>query len=111
MSAVAGGVTDFVWQWTGAPLPPTESFEVRLWRAGESIHFGAHDAAASQEAIRRIGDTYLLRLDLSGAHSVNQHGAGDYQWTVARVLVAPTYQDLQHEAAPFTLTVQPAVQP
>ncbi len=106
-STVAGQTIDFVWQWTGAPLPPDETFEVRLWHADETIHFGAHDAAASRSMIRRIGDTYLLQLDLRGAHSVMQHGVGDYFWTVARVAVTPAYQDLQQEAAPFALHVQP----
>jgi hypothetical protein len=98
---------DFVWQWTGTPLPKEQTFEVRLWRKGERIHYGAHDALAGRELIRQIGNTYALRLDPNGAHSVMQHGAGDYEWTVAIVAVEPTYQEMHIEAAPFAVHVAP----
>jgi hypothetical protein len=105
--ALDGRQIYFVWQWTGEPLPAHQTFEVRLWRKGESVHYGAHDARVSRASIRRIGDTYMLRLDLSGAYSVMQHGAGDYEWTVALVAIDPTYQDLQIEAQPRTLRLLP----
>jgi hypothetical protein len=100
-------VTDFVWQWTGDPLPATQTFEVRLWPQGDNAHSGAHDAAATRGLIRRIGDTYTLRLDLGGSYAVMQQGAGDYAWSVAVVTVEPAYHDLQIEAAPSRLHVQP----
>ena len=106
-STVEGRATDFVWQWTGQPLADAQTFEVRLWRAGESIQYGAHDASLSQALIRQIGDTYILRLNLDGAYSMMQHGAGDYAWSVGVVTIAPTYQDLQIEATPSRLRVQP----
>ncbi len=88
-------------------MPDGQTFEVRLWPKGESIHYGAHDAKATAQLIRQIGDTYILRLDLNGAYSVMEHGAGDYEWTVAIVAVEPDYQDLQLEASPFPLSVLP----
>lgn len=106
-SALESNEVDFVWQWTGQPLTPEQTFEVRLWRKGETIHYGAHDAAATQHMIRRVGDTYMLQLNLDGAYSVMQHGAGDYEWTVALVAIAPTYQDYQIEAAARPLSVLP----
>jgi hypothetical protein len=98
---------DFVWQWTGQPLPKSQTFEVRLWQKGQNIHYGAHDAMASAQLIRQIHDTYIVRLDLNGAYSVQQHGEGDYEWTVAIVEIEPAYRDLQVEADPRPLTLLP----
>ena len=106
-ASVARGEVNFVWQWTGQPLPKAQTFEVRLWPQGESIHYGAHDAKASAAQIRQIGDTYSLRLDLSGAHSIMQQGAGNYEWTIGIVAIEPAYQDLQIEAMPHGLSVSP----
>jgi hypothetical protein len=106
-SSIDGRTVDFVWQWTGQPLPKEQTFEIRLWQKGESIHYGAHDAKASTQLIRQIGDTYIARLDLNGAYSVMQHEDGLYEWTVAIVAIEPAYQDLQIEAAPYSLTVMP----
>lgn len=108
---VEAGFVDFAWQWTGEPLAPNQTFEVRLWRksnnAGEEIHYGAHDALASRAEIRQVGNTYMLRLDVNGAHSVMQDGAGEYAWSVALVTVEPTYQELGIEAKPFMLKIVP----
>jgi hypothetical protein len=104
---IASRNVDFVWQWTGHPLPKEQSFEVRLWQKGKSIHYGAHDAMTSKALIRQIGDTYILRLDLNGAHSVIQHGAGEYEWSVAIVAIEPAYQELQIEATPYPLRLLP----
>jgi hypothetical protein len=105
-SEIADREVDFVWQWTGQPLPPAQTFEVRLWHKDERIHYGAHDAMTSRALIRQIGDTYILRLDLNGAYSVMQHGTGEYEWTVALVAIEPAYQDLYIEALPFALGIQ-----
>jgi hypothetical protein len=104
---IESGNVDFAWQWTGQPLPKNQTFEVRLWRKGDTIHYGAHDAKAGAELIRQIDDTYSLRLDLNGAHSVIQHGAGEYEWTVGIVEIEPEYRDLQIEAVPYTLNLLP----
>lgn len=98
---------DFVWQWTGQPLPNQQTFEVRLWQKGEAIHYGAHDVKANAQLLRQVGDTYILRLDLGGAYSVHQHGAGDYEWTVGIVAIEPAYQDLQIEAPSNPLSLLP----
>ena len=84
---------------------------MRLWEKGKPIHYGALDATTSAQLIRQIGDTYTLRFDLSGAYSVMQHGAGDYEWTVALVAIEPDYQDLQIEATPYSLSLLPCVPP
>ncbi len=96
---------DFVWQWTGAPLSAQQAFEIRLWRAGDPVHYGAHDAALSRALVRQVGDIYTLRLNLQGAHSVMQHGTGDFFWSVAIVNVEPSYQDLHLEADPAPLVL------
>jgi hypothetical protein len=106
-SFISDRTVDFAWQWTGRPLPPGLSFEVRLWPAGDAIHYGAHDALATAGEIRRIDNTYLLRLDLNGAHAVSQQGPGDYWWTVGVVTIEPAYQDRQMEAPPQPLFVLP----
>jgi hypothetical protein len=98
---------DFVWQWTGQPLPKQQTFEVRLWRKDDPFHYGAHDAKANAQLLRQIGDTYSLRLDLGGAYSVLQHGEGNYEWTVGIVAIEPAYQDLQIEAPPNRLSLLP----
>jgi hypothetical protein len=96
---------DFAWQWRGQPLAPGQSFEVRIWQQGDNAHYGAHDAVAGRASLRQIGDTYILRLDLNGAYSIMQGGAGDYLWSVGVVAIAPTYQDLGRETLPRPLRV------
>jgi hypothetical protein len=106
-SAIAIGPMDFAWEWTGPPLSPDQAFEVRLWQRDDEYHFGALDAVVGRELIRQIGDTYSVRMNLNGAYSVMQHGAGDYSWTVGIVGLAPAYHDLQIEAPPRSLRLSP----
>jgi hypothetical protein len=99
---------DFAWHWRGEPLAPGQGFEVRVWQSGDSVHYGAHDAVAGRALLRQIGDSYILRLDMNGAHSVGQGGAGDYWWSVGVVAIDPAYQDLGSEAPPRSLRVLPS---
>lgn len=112
---VVAGFVNFAWQWTGEPLAENQTFEVRLWRKGEEIRYGAHDARASRDMIRQMGDTYFLRLDVNGAHSVMQQAMQDsmknraveYEWSVALIEIEPSYQDLGIESTPFALEITP----
>jgi hypothetical protein len=99
--------TDFVWEWTGPPLDANQAFEVRLWHADDPFHYGAHDARLSAQDVRQVHDTDILRLDLNGAYALQEHGPGDYFWSVGIVATEPAYQDLGSEAPPRLLHVLP----
>ena len=94
-NTTVSGMTTFYWQWSGPALAANQAFEVRLWKEGESEHYGA------AEPVRTTSAT----LDVAGAYGVQQSGSGRYLWTVAVVQINP-YQRTGQEAPARVVTVQ-----
>jgi hypothetical protein len=91
----ATGQTNFTWSWAGSALGTDLGFEVRIWKEGRPVHYGAAEPT---------NDTSLT-INLPAAFGVAQGGSGAYFWTVAVVQRRP-YQQVGPEAPPRSLQVQ-----
>lgn len=101
--AVRGRGMTFKWQWTGS-LTDNQGFEIRIWREGDTDHFGAFDARElAKYTATEPNQVYAVAIPVEGAYSAQLHGGGDYWWTVAVVQLAP-YQRIGQEAPPRRLT-------
>ncbi len=85
----------FSWRWAGPALAAGQGFEVRIWKEGQSVHYGAASPT----------DGPSLTIHLPAAYGVVQGGSGTYFWTVAVVQRSP-YKQIGPEAAPRRLQVQ-----
>lgn len=86
-------------------MRPEFGFEVRVWREGELLHAGVHNAVLDNQngAIKRVGNnTYRLSTDIIEAPGVSGQG-GLFLWTVALVQISPNYADIGQEAEPASL--------
>lgn len=101
-NAIQGRGTTFKWRWNGE-LTEGWGFEVRIWKAGDPDHFGAFAAHEMMQYVaRQPDDIYAVTLLVEGAYSVQRHGAGEYQWSVAVVRLDP-YLPIGAEASPYRL--------
>ena len=89
------GQATFAWRWDGPALAANQGFELRIWKDGQPVHYGAAEPTSSTS----------LAINLPAAHGVSQGGSGAYFWTVAVVQRNP-YQPTGPEAAPRQLQVQ-----
>ena len=89
------GQTTFSWTWKGPALQPNQAFEVRLWKEGQSDHYGAAEPVRTTSAA----------LNVQHAHGVQQGQNGAYLWTVALVEVNP-YRQIGPEAPPSRVYIQ-----
>jgi serine/threonine-protein kinase len=95
----------FEWSW-GSQLLPNQGFEIRIWQ-GDEEHYGAYGAIELQRVIRteqRNNETiYLADIRVESAYSIQQHGSGEYTWSVAVVQLEP-YQRIGAEGPALTFT-------
>jgi hypothetical protein len=84
----------FSWSWSGGALTQNQGFEVRLWKEGQPVHYGAASPVRTTSA----------EVDVRGAYAVQIGGEGRYLWTVAVVQMDP-YQRIGDEAIPRSVQV------
>jgi hypothetical protein len=80
----------FTWQATGS-LPPDQAFQVQIWHPTKDQPMGAHEANDSPR-LPSVGNQYEFCFKPTGARSVEEHGNGDYFWTVSVVRISPSYE-------------------
>jgi hypothetical protein len=103
-SAATGGTTIFEWQWNGE-LQEGWGFDILIWKEGiDPDHFGGFDVLDIRNNLQSSGNTYTFSWDVASSYSVQQHGGGEYTWTVLVVQVTP-YERIGPEATPRTLNV------
>ena len=85
---ITGSVT-FEWEYSGPSLTENQGFEVRVWKEGQSDHYGAAPP---------VSDTRIA-INLIGAYGVQLGGNGEYFWSVAVVQRHP-YARIGAEASP-----------
>jgi len=94
-TAQVGTPKTFGWRWPGQALPDGWGFEVVVWKPGMDSDLdppGAQDAIYTTANMRRLaGYEYRVDIDLAGAKSCEQNGAGDYLWSVRLVHLPPNY--------------------
>ncbi len=88
------GETTFSWLWPGPDLATNQAFEVRIWKEGQSDHYGA----------TRLVRSTSVTFNVAGAYAVSKGGSGDYRWTVAVVPIP--YQPTGPEATPRMLRIE-----
>lgn len=94
----------FRWRWEGQ-LIEGQSFEVRIWQNGE-YHLGAYDISRLPKAPGSDG-VYQFSFKPMAAASVQRHGAGDYNVTVA-VVTGLNYQTTLTESSPVLVHIDVA---
>jgi hypothetical protein len=103
-SVQTGIATTFEWQWNGK-LQEGWGFEILIWKEGvDPYHPGAFDVLGIRENVQSSGNTYRFSGDVASAYSVQQHGSGEYTWTVLVVQVTP-YERIGPEATSRTLNI------
>ncbi len=92
--ATANRTMTFSWRWNGSALAANQGFEVRIWKEGQTDHYGA--ASPVRETSQEI--------HLENAYGIQRGGDGTYFWTVALVQLDP-YMRIGQEATPRTMVI------
>jgi hypothetical protein len=71
----------FRWFWNGPPLEENQAFELRIWSAQEEQAGGPR-----RGAVAPTQDGYA-EVDLQYVPAIQDHGPGDYYWTVVVIQV------------------------
>lgn len=93
VTAPRGMRTTFRWRWPGA-LPQDCTFEVVMWKEGSGqVPLAAQDAIETSLTMRATaGESYEVDIDVAGAAAVQQHGVGEYLWSVRVGCLRPNFQ-------------------
>ena len=93
ITALRGLPTTFRWRWPGL-LPQDCIFEVVMWKEGPGAQpLAAQDAIETSLTMRTPSTkTYEVDIDVAGAAAVQQHGVGEYLWSVRVGCLRPTFQ-------------------
>jgi hypothetical protein len=69
----------FRWQWTGPSLKPNQAFDLRIWSVQEEQQ--GHTPRGAVAPTRHTETS----VNLPFAPAIQDHGPGDYYWTVVVV--------------------------